>query len=304
MMVVMNKILITGHLGLIGRYLSSILTKQNFEIVGFDIANYSGNILSKSQIGKAINECCGVIHLAAVSRVLWGHENPKKCWHTNALASEQILELASQSLHKPWVLAVSSREVYGEPAQLPVVENMQLAPVNIYGRSKLYMEFATLKARTAGINTAIVRLANVYGCAQDHNDRVLPAFCRNAVLGCDLRVDGFDHLFDFTHINDTVCGIAKIVELLTAGEHGLPPIHLLPGCGTTLKQAADMAVVAANSNSSIIETTPRSYDVAKFVGDPSRAKSLLGWQAKILPKQGISLLVEAFKAKLKLGATA
>ncbi|MCY7296870.1 NAD-dependent epimerase/dehydratase family protein [Alteromonas sp. a30] len=300
----MKKILITGHLGLIGRHLSPLLTQQGYEITGFDTANNSGDICNTFELNNALKQCCGVIHLAAVSRVIWGQNNPKKCWQTNAIASEMLLKLAAEHHKKPWVLVASSREVYGEPNSLPVSESMTLSPVNIYGRSKLYMEDATLKARTAGLNTAIVRLANVYGCTLDHADRVLPAFSKNAALGANLRVDGFDHLFDFTHVSDTVNGIARIIELLNAGERNLPPIHLLPGHGTTLREAAEFAISAAGSKSSIIEATSRAYDVAKFIGDPSRARNLLGWQANILPEKGISLLVEAFKQKLKLGVVA
>lgn len=298
----MNKILMTGHLGLIGRHLTPLLSQLGYEVVGFDIADGTGDICNTWQLSQALNECCGVIHLAAVSRVVWAQKEPEKCWQTNALASEQLLKLAANSTHKPWVLVASSREVYGEPKTLPVTETMPLVPVNIYGRSKLYMEDAALSARSAGINTAIVRLANVYGCTLDHKDRVLPAFSKNAALGVDLRVDGFEHLFDFTHVDDTVAGLVKAITLLSEGEKQLPPIHLLPGHGTTLKQAAHMAIKAADSSSTIIEAASRAYDVARFIGDPSRAKSLLGWHASVLPEQGIARLVDAYNKKLKLGA--
>ncbi len=298
----MNKILMTGHLGLIGRHLSPLLSQLGYEVIGFDIADGSGDICNTAQLNQALSECCGVIHLAAVSRVVWAQHEPEKCWQTNALASEQLLKLAANHVHKPWVLVSSSREVYGEPKTLPVTESMPLAPVNIYGRSKLYMEDAAFSARDAGVNTAIIRLANVYGCTLDHEDRVLPAFSRNAALGIDLRVDGCEHLFDFTHVSDTVAGLVKVVTLLNEGEKKLPPIHLLPGHGTTLKQAAQMAIAAANSSSTIVEAESRSYDVARFIGDPSRAKSLLGWQASVLPEQGIAWLVDAYTKKLKLGA--
>jgi UDP-glucose 4-epimerase len=37
----------------------------------------------------------------------------------------------------------------------------------------------------------------------DHHDRVVPAFVRAAVSGQPLRVEGADHTFDFTHVDDT-----------------------------------------------------------------------------------------------------
>jgi len=294
----MQTILMTGHLGLVGRYLKPLLENHGFCIKGFDLADSTGDITQESQLQEAMKGCNGVIHLAAVSRVIWGEEDPERCWQTNALGSEYLIKQVTASTHKPWVLVASSREVYGEAVNLPVNEETPRTPVNVYGRAKLHMETVTLQARKTGINTAVVRLANVYGCIDDHPDRVLPAFCHNAVTGKALRVDGFKHLFDFTHISDTADGIARMVEILDTGKVQLPPIHLLPGIGTTLQQAAQLAVESSGGQSKIFEAQSRSYDVSRFVGDPLLAKRLLGWQAQVTPQQGIPLLVEAFKEKL------
>lgn len=298
----MRKILITGHCGLVGRHLGPLLSAQGYLLSGVDIADSTGDITRTADVESALHGCHGVIHLAAVSRVVWGQRNPALCWQTNALASEALLKAAVNSPLKPWVLVASSREVYGEARQLPVTEDTELLPVNIYGKAKLAMEQAAMQARATGINTAIVRLANVYGCTLDHTDRVLPAFCRNAVEGLPLRVDGFDHVFDFTHITDTVAGLLQLVTLLEDGERGIPPIHLLPGVGTTLLEAAQSAIASANSGSEILQAPSRNYDVSRFVGDPSRAKALLGWHALINPQQGIDQLVRLFtEQKLRAG---
>lgn len=296
----MRKILITGHCGLVGRHLAPLLSASGYTVVGIDIADCTGDIKRIVDLERAMQDCHGVVHLAAVSRVVWGQRNPDLCWQTNALASEALLKAAINSRLKPWVLVASSREVYGEAKSLPVTEDAELVPVNIYGKAKLAMEQAAVQAREAGVNTAVVRLANVYGCTKDHGDRVLPAFCRNAADGLPLRVDGFEHLFDFTHISDTVVGLMRLVALLEDGEHGIPAIHLLPGIGTTLLEAAQMAVRSADSDSVIVQAPSRHYDVSRFIGDPSRAKALLGWQAVIRPDQGIAQLVAAFKQQIEV----
>ena len=294
----MKKILITGHCGLVGRHLKPLLTEQGYKVVGIDIADSTGDITHSADLHRALQGCHGVVHLAAVSRVMWGQRDPNLCWQTNAVASEKLLKAAAKSPLKPWVIVASSREVYGEAKKLPVTECTELAPVNIYGRAKLAMEQAAMLARDAGINTAIVRLANVYGCTLDHVDRVIPAFCRNAVEGQPLRVDGFEHLFDFTHISDTVAGLMKLVNLLEAEERNIPPIHLLPGVGTTLLEAAQIAIRKAKSDSKITQAPSRNYDVSRFVGDPSLAKKLLGWEAKVNPELGIEQLVTSFKQSI------
>ena len=296
----MRKILITGHCGLVGRHLAPLLSASGSTVVGIDIADCTGDIKRIVDLERAMQDCHGVVHLAAVSRVVWGQRNPDLCWQTNALASEALLKAAINSPLKPWVMVASSREVYGEAKSIPVTEDSELVPVNIYGKAKLAMEQAAMQAREAGINTAIVRLANVYGCTKDHGDRVLPAFCRNAAEGLPLRVDGFEHLFDFTHISDTVAGLMRLVALLEEGERGIPAIHLLPGIGTTLLEAAQLAVRSAGSDSVIVQAPSRNYDVSRFIGDPSRAKELLGWHAAIHPEQGIAQLVAAFKQQIEV----
>lgn len=295
----MKKILITGHEGLVGRHLKVQIESAGFVVAGLDLqakdSKYKGDVIDQRRLQEAMEGCIGIVHLAAVSRVVWGENAPELCWKTNAEASEKLLELALQSKYRPWVILSSSREVYGEPNVLPVAEDCPLLPVNVYGRAKLAMEEAGLEARKKGLQTAIVRLANVYGCIDDHIDRVLPAFCRAAVLGEELRIDGLQHTFDFTHITDTVDGLMLIIEKLEAGEMNIPPIHLLPGIATTLKEAADFAIQASGSNSTIKEAPSRSYDVAKFVGDGTRAKDILGWKARVTPEQGINQLVNDFK---------
>lgn len=298
----MKTILVTGHEGLVGRYVWPELENRGFRVKGIDLRSrrksFRGDICEIKQMEKAMQDCNGVIHFAAVSRVVHGQNNPDLCWKTNAEASRMLLNLATQNPLKPWVLVASSREVYGESNTLPVKESTPLQPVNIYGRSKQFMEEAAFEARKQGLNTAIVRLANVYGCTLDHSDRVLPAFCRAAVLGESLRVDGGQNTFDFTHISDVAKGILRIVELLDLGVSNLPALHLLPGIPTTLELAAKMAIAAAKTSATIIEAPPREYDVSQFVGCPDLAHEILGWRAQISPQAGITMFVEAFRKQL------
>lgn len=298
-----KRILVTGSEGLIGRHLSPRLQKLDFEIIPLDIALEGGlgaDICDDSTLESLIPGCSGIIHLAAVSRVVWAQNAPNKCWETNAIASARLLDIAMKQPDKPWVLLASSREVYGEPSSLPVLDSTDTNPINIYGKSKLHMEEAALTARQQGLQVAISRLANVYGCTSDHHDRVIPAFCRAAVEGKALRIDGLNNTFDFTHVEDTVLGLMMLVEKLEAGAMNLPPMHFLPGIPTTLEAAANMAVSAAKSLSKIVEAPSRNYDVTNFYGLPLEASSQLNWQAKITPKQGIEMLVNQFQKELSV----
>lgn len=272
-------ILITGSSGLIGRYLCSALTLANYTVRRFDLKGSGaeqGDIRKTEHVHAAVEGCIGVVHLAAVSRVVWGQKDPNLCWETNVGGIHHLLEAASVQEKQPWVLFASSREVYGQPTILPADETTPLNPVNVYARSKAEGERLIFRARDHGLQTAVIRLSNVFGCTQDHMDRVVPAFARAAAVGKALRVEGNDHTFDFTHVDDVVHGIGLMINALQKKQRSLPPIHFVTGRPTSLRQLAEMATNFSESDAKIIESPPRSFDVAHFYGDPSRAHDLLG----------------------------
>jgi nucleoside-diphosphate-sugar epimerase len=296
----MRKILITGCEGLIGSSLGVELRARGFRVAGLDLRLPEGHpgksdIADGGHIEPMAEGCCGVVHLAAVSRVAWAEQEPERCWRTNVDGTRNVLRCARSSKSRPWVLFASSREVYGEPGRLPVSEDSPLLPLNTYGRSKAEGEGLVLEARKQGLNTAIVRFANVYGRTDDYPDRVVPAFARGAVEGADLRVDGSRSTFDFTHLDDTVAGLLLLIGALESGAAALPTLHLCSGRATTLGELARIANRAGGGRSRIVELRHRSYAVTRFVGDPCRARELLGWRAKIDIVEGVERLVHDFR---------
>ena len=185
--------------------------------------------------------------------------------------------------------------MYGQPRQLPATEDLPLQPVNVYGRSKVEGERLVDEARGRGLRAATVRLSNVYGCARDHVDRVVPAFARAAIYGDTIRIEGAECTFDFTHIDDTVRGMGAIIDRLGNGQ-APPPIHLLTGVPTTLRDLAAMVIAVAGSKTEVVEAPPRSFDVSRFHGDPTRARTLLGWTPRIALRNGLERLVGDLRA--------
>lgn len=294
----MRTIAITGSEGLIGSALAIALSAHGYRLRCLDLRLPRGvpgrcNVLDGDAVARLVAGCDGVIHLAAVSRVVLGERVPSLCWATNVLGTQSVIDAALTAKRRPWVLLASSREVYGQADTLPVSEDAALRPMNVYGRSKVEAEQRVLTARVQGLRTAILRFSNVYGSVADHADRVVPAFARAAALGQRLRIDGSGHLFDFTHLSDTVDGVLATIKQLELGV-ALPPLHLLTGQGTTLGELADMAIRASESRSERTEAPARGYDVARFVGDPTRAQALLGFRAQVSVAKGVARLVRAF----------
>lgn len=300
----MSYILVTGSEGLIGKELVLSLEKLGKSVQRFDIKfskehNNYGDILDVNCLQTKLKKCVGIVHLAAISRVVWGEKDPEHCWQTNVIGTRNIIQAAQNSPLKPWIVYASSREVYGKQKKLPVEIDAEYVPMNIYARSKVAAEKEVLQARRSRLRVAIVRYSNVYGGVADHEDRVVPAFCRAAVLGIPLQIEGLDNTLDFTHVDDSVKGTIKIINAIERGEHALPPIHLTTGVPTTLSALAKLACKAAERELNFVEVPSRSYDVSKFWGNTAKTAQILGWNAKIPIEVGVYNLIQQFKALLK-----
>lgn len=300
------RILVTGSSGLVGSTLVKALRRRNYWVTGLDCRasdpRERGDIRDEDTLGQCIRDCDGIIHLAAVSRVVAGERDPQRCWATNVDALRTLVEMARTFPRQPWIVFASSREVYGHPASLPVDEGFPLDPINVYGRSKLEGEKIIQLARSRGMRACTIRLSNVFGSVTDYSDRVVPAFARAAVTGDDLRVEGRGHTFDFTHVSDVAAGIVALVDRLVTGCPPPPPIQFVSGVATTLGALAEAAIAIAGAKSVIHEVPPRSFDVAKFVGCGARAKTILGWEPKVTLRAGLEKLINEFRSVAECAA--
>lgn len=292
------KLLLTGSAGLIGACVLHVLQARGDNVVEFDVRPRHANgpaldVRSIERVREAATGCDGIIHLAAISRVVSAEIDPTLCGDVNVGGTRNVCQVASESSRRPFVIFASSREVYGNPGALPVTESDPLRPCNVYGRSKAEGERLVTELGGAGVNAAVLRLPNVYGSVLDHPDRVVPAFARRAALGGSIVVNGPDGMFDFVHADDAARAIVTQADRLASGAR-LPPIHLASGIGTTLGELAELAVAASIRPLEVRTGPRRNHDVERFVGDPGLAQALLGWACKTSLEAGFRRLVQQF----------
>lgn len=294
-----QKVLVTGSDGLIGSRLCVILEECGYAVRRFDIRGKGeafGDICDRGVLMRAMDDCSGVIHLAAVSRVVWGEKDPQKCTETNVSGTANVIDCAQVHSRASWLVFGSSREVYGQSNQLPVTERSELQPMNHYARTKVAAEELVSKATDAGLVSSILRFSTVYGSVHDHNDRLVPAFCRAAIAGRNLRVDGKNNSLDITHVDDVCAAIVKVVEALASGR-ALPPMHFTSGTSTGLLSLAKLIIGLSLSESDIDFEAPRSFDVANFVGDSNLARREVGWEPKTRLEEGLEKLISELKGR-------
>lgn len=289
------KILITGSAGLVGRAVSNLLKANGCDVTHFDIADRAQeDVRNRTSVMSAVSDVDGVIHLAAVSRVVWAQNNPELCRSINKLGVRNVLDAIERSAQPPWLIFASSREVYGQQETIPVKDDADLRPMNVYARSKVFAEQEVARLAADGFVANSVRLSNVYGCPMDHPDRVVPAFAHASATGAPIRIEGKDNSFDFTHISDVAEGIVKLA-MLAAGGATFSPLHLTTGQQTTLDDLANLALVNARRPVQIYDAPPRDYDVANFCGSTTRARDVLGWTSSTSIEDGFADLVARFQ---------
>ena len=302
-------------MGFIGLTLAKELNKLNYNIILFDIRDNNksdkpylkykninfiqGDTNNTELLTKIFNKnpINGIIHLAAVSRVVVAQNHPDECVRTNIKGTQSLLQALSDSSNKnkPWLIFGSSREVYGEPKELPVKEFFEKKFVNIYGDSKIQGEnLFTSFAIVNGNNCLILRFANVYGNEYDLFDRVLPRFINAIDSSTELTIEGGNQVIDFTHIDDTVDTILQAINYIEIQNNIIDDFHILPGIGWNLFQAIEYIENYLNKKAIIKINEKRNYDVEKFIGDPTKIKSILKSRDFLSLEDGLKLAIPKY----------
>ncbi len=230
----MSKILVTGGLGLIGHWVSSLLEKQGHDIVVFDnqttygiipkdeieyLMNERKNKLKTSQIYKydicsnsgnvewmfAAHKFDIVIHLASFPRQKVVNANPRLGSYVMSEGLLNLCELSKKHNVKKFVY-ISSSMVYGDFTD-DVTEDYNCKPQGQYGILKLAGEHLVKDYTRRGcFDHVIIRPSAVYG-PLDVEDRVIAKFMLTAMRGGVLKVNGESETLDFTYVEDAAKGI-------------------------------------------------------------------------------------------------
>ena len=290
-----QSVLITGSEGLIGKALSTKLEEKKFKVVGYDLKN-GKDILDLRSLEEFVCDVNGIVHLAAVSRVVDGFKNPHKAVTTNVIGTTNLLELIRTKNPTCWMIFGSSREVYGETHSIAKESDAQ-KPLNVYGASKSAGEFLTLcYGENYNLKTFVVRFSNVYGALNDHTDRVIPRFVGQALSNSDITIYGGNQIFDFVHVSDAVDGLMKLILKVNTNDKIENKIfHFLTGNSQSLVQLSSKIIELTNSKSNIKYLPRREYDVDTFEGDPSLTMSALGWRPKVSIEDGLKDYLKLLK---------
>jgi nucleoside-diphosphate-sugar epimerase len=294
----LTTILITGGNGVLGRHLVDKLPTAGYKVIATKLeseqpknnqVNFVLDVTDRASFYNLPKDVDIVIHMAAVSRVAIAESNPSLCLNVNVGGTINLVEWCLSLNKLPFLVFISSREVYGESLYTPVDENHPTNPKSVYGISKLMAEMILDNRKLYSLRYAIIRLTNVYGSTHDYHTRAIPSFVINALKGKTLTIYGGDQILDFLHLNDFLEGFIRLIGICENDIDRInrAKINICSGKGHSLIEIAKLIITKTKSSSSINIEKARPYEVRRFIGDYRKAQLLIGFTPRIELSDGL-----------------
>jgi UDP-glucose 4-epimerase len=250
------------------------------------------DIRDREAVAASIAGADVVFHQAAL-RWTRCQESPRECHEVMVDGTFNVLEAAAATKAGHVVLA-SSAVVYGEPERLPMQEDQPLNGTTFYGSMKVANEqVARAFAHLHGLRTTSLRYFNVYGPRMDVRSRFVEVMIRWLNLideGKPLTLfgDGSSSV-DFVYVGDVAR--ANVLACDSAGPDAI--VNVCSGVETTMRDLATLLLRLTGSSVGMeFKPQPRSGLPPRRVGDPTRARELLGFEATTTLDAGVTRLIE------------
>jgi len=287
--------LVTGGAGFIGSSIASALVRRGDDVRVLDsfLSGFRENVPESTElvegdlrdpeaVRSATKDIEVVFHQAAIRSVPRSIDDPFASNTSNVNGTLQLLEAARQAGVRRVVYA-SSSSVYGDSADPLRSEDQRPDPVSPYGVSKLAAEmYCRVWTVVHALSTVSLRYFNVFGPRQHPESQysaVFPAFVSALVEGRPPEVhwDG-EQSRDFTFIDDVVAANLLAAEAGPAVDGAV--INIGAGRPKTVNEVLRSVATAAGRWTEPVRLPKRPGDVRDTLADVSRARDLLGWEAK------------------------
>ena len=259
---------------------------------------HRGDLRVLGEARKAFAGCAHVIHLAAIVE---GLGNPHTLTEVNNALSNAVFRAALDEDVARFVY-VSSSTVYERAHEFPTPEQHVFdcpPPRSAYGFSKLTGEAYCRAAHAEhGLPYTICRPFNAYGPGAT-DDAVIPDLLRKSLAGdTPLPIYGSgEQTRTFTHLEDVADGIVcAMASPAAAGE----AFNLAWHEETSIAELARICWEACGHDPEALELapepSPKEIDPDRRWASVEKARELLGWEAKVGPREGVAETAEWLRA--------
>jgi UDP-glucuronate decarboxylase len=306
-------VLVTGAAGFIGSHVVDALLADGYVVVGLDnlmtgdLANLSGAMNDRHfhfEVGDVRERLCVyarlVFNFACPASPVHYQRDPYATLTTSVMGAARLVEMARGK--QCTIIHASTSEVYGDPAVHPQTEDYH-GDVNPIGVRACYDEGKRAAeamfndaARTNGLDVRIARIFNTYGPRMAVDDgRVVSSFIVAALRGEPLMMNGTGaQTRSFGYVTDTVAGLLAMARM----DASAAPINIGNPEEVQIGELARLVLVHTQSKSEVVGLPSLVDDPSRRCPDITRARTLLGWEPKVMLNEGLDCTVAYFTAKL------
>lgn len=313
-----KKILITGHTGFKGSWLSQILINWQANVSGFSLNPPTNpNLFSILNLENEMNSIIGdirnldalkkvfaeikpeiVIHMAAQPLVRESYKNPVYTYETNVMGTVNICECVRNSNCVKSFLNVTTDKVYqNEEKQEGYVEDEKLNGFDPYSNSKSCSEIITHAYNNSffkklNIPASTARAGNVIGGGDFANDRIIPDCVKSALDNNDIVIRNPFSIRPYQHVLDPLNAYLTILKKQFEDIHYSSYYNVGPNeedCIATGDLASLFCEKWGNDLKWINESEIDAPHEANFLKlDSKKIKETLNWN----PKWNIEVAIE------------
>ncbi len=297
------RVMVTGGAGFIGSTVVDGLVAAGHQVVVVDdlSSGSRANLNPRArwyQIDVRGDDLAAVVraespdvisHQAAQVSVRRSVDDPRTDASINVLGTLAVLEAARHHRVPRVVFASTGGAIYGEVGSDRADESSACRPMSPYAISKLSVEhYLDYYRATFGLDTVVLRYANVYGPRQDpHGEAgVVAIFIRRVLAGLTPTIFGDgEQTRDFVYVDDVVR--ANVAAIDARVDPRRPVFNIATGVEVSVNRLwRELADIAAPRVAPQHEP-PRPGDLRRSVLDPSRAKRELAWTPEVTLVDGL-----------------
>jgi CDP-glucose 4,6-dehydratase len=322
-----KRVLITGHTGFKGSWLSLWLHSYGAEVYGlsldpptvpnlFSLANISNFLTFEKRINIGDEERVLstflefnpeiVFHLAAQALVRESYNQPSYTFTTNTLGTAFVCEAIRKTPSVKVAVMITTDKVYDNREWLyPYREIDVLGGDEPYSASKACAEMIINSYRSSfltekNISISSVRAGNVIGGGDWSKDRLIPDAIRAFVSNKTLHIRNPDAIRPWQHVLDVLCGYLLLAEKQWSDPFPYARAwNFAPDNGgeATVGDIAEYLVElwGGGAHFSIVPSSDGPFETGVLRLDSSMARTHLGWRSKWSLHNALEKTIEWYK---------
>jgi CDP-glucose 4,6-dehydratase len=321
-----KRVLITGHTGFKGSWLSIWLHSLGAEIHGyalspptspnlFQVAKVESclktNTIADIRDAKRLRELVAkiepniVFHLAAQPLVRQSYIDPIETYSTNIMGTVNLLESVRHSLSVKAVVNITTDKCYENQEWLWAYrENEAMGGYDPYSSSKGCSELITAAYRRsyfseADVHVASARAGNVIGGGDWAQDRLIPDFIRALRNKKTLVIRSPNAIRPWQHVLEPLSGYIQLAEkLYSEGATYASAWNFGPAEDDAKPVSWIVEKLVTNIPNSTweIDKNPQPHEANYLKLDSSKAKKLLNWHPRWRLDQALDQIISWDKA--------